>query len=245
MNTIYFLWKVWLRLKTLAQTTENDYAAEVSTAGRIKNNEDIARRIIAEGSDIKSDTILSILNQSDGIIRYYLQQGYSVATNCCKFTPRVSGSFTSSHTRFNRDIHKISVDITPSAEMCEALEQVGVSVLGVKDNSAYITLVTDASTGLADGIITANENIIIEGDNLKIMPQGEPGLGVSFIDRAGDVYAVVAPLKQNNPRKITARVPDLSPGEYILRITTRFSGSPALLREPYMIEYDRALIVLP
>ncbi len=244
MNTIYFLWKVWLRLKTLVQTTENDYTAEVSTAGRIKNNEDIARRIIAEGSDIKYNTILSILNQSDGIIRYYLQQGYSVLTNCCKFTPRVNGSFTSSHTRFNRDIHKISVDITPSAEMCEALEQVGVSVLGVKNGNACISLVTDVSTGLADGIITANQDILIKGNGLKIIPEEESGLGVYLIDQAGDVHPVTTPLKQNDSKTVIARVPDLLPGNYTLRITTRFTGSPALLKEPHTIEYEKLLMVI-
>jgi hypothetical protein len=68
--------------------------------------------------------------------------------------------------------------------MRAALKEVGVEVLGVKDGGAYIGLVTDTATGLTDGTITPGDDILIEGDKLRIAPDDD-GLGVFFIDAAG------------------------------------------------------------
>ena len=69
MSAFTKFWKVWLNLNLLTQDVENDYTAEVSTVGKTSRNEDIAKRIVEEGSEIKYDTLLSIINQHDRIIR--------------------------------------------------------------------------------------------------------------------------------------------------------------------------------
>ena len=61
-------WKVWLRLNLLTKDVDNDYTAEVSTMKNSLRNEDIAQRIVNEGSEYKYDTLLSIINQHDRII---------------------------------------------------------------------------------------------------------------------------------------------------------------------------------
>lgn len=90
MSTNNFFWKIWLRLNLLTQDIDNDYTAEVSTIGNTKRNDDIARAIVKEGSEIKYDTLLSILNQRDRIVRQMVQEGNSVLDGCCHITPRVS-----------------------------------------------------------------------------------------------------------------------------------------------------------
>ena len=95
MAVYEFFWKIWLRLNLLTKDVDNDYTAEVSTMKNTFRNEDIARAIVVEGSEIKFDTMLSIINQHDRIIREKVQQGYSVLTETCQFTPRVSGSWLS------------------------------------------------------------------------------------------------------------------------------------------------------
>ena len=52
-----------MNLNLLTQDIENDYTTEVSTVGKTSRNEDIAKRIVEEGSEIKYDTLLSIINQ--------------------------------------------------------------------------------------------------------------------------------------------------------------------------------------
>ena len=72
-------WKVWLTPNLLTKDVDNDYIAEVSTSKHTLRNEDIAQRIVAEGSEIKYDTLLSIINQHDRIIREAVCDGYARA----------------------------------------------------------------------------------------------------------------------------------------------------------------------
>lgn len=237
-------WKVWLRENLLTKDVDNDYIAEVSTEKNTLRNEDIARMIVEEGSEIKYDTLLSVINQHDRIIRTALQRGYSVQTQTCRFTPRVSGTWIGTSAQFDPTVHKVTLDITPSAEMRDALADVGVEVLTVKDSGAVIGLVTDTATGLTDGTITAGDDILIEGTKIKVSPLDEEGIGVFFVSAEGVATKVTRRLTQNDPSKVIARVPaGLAAGEYRLRIVTRFTMGTVLLTAQRTIEYDRLLKV--
>lgn len=238
-----YLWKVWLRLNQLTKDVDNDYIAEVSTVNNTRRNEDIARRIVEDGSEIKYDTILSILNRADEVVRNYLQQGEGVLTGNCHLSPRVLGSWLGANAKFEKGVHKVTLDITASSAMREALSEVGVEVLGVKDSGAFIGLVTDTATGLTDGSITASDDVLIEGNKIKIVPEGEDALGVFFVNSAGEATAVTRRLTQNEPKALIARVPNLPAGKYTLRIVTRFSNSSTLLKEPRIIEYEKLLSI--
>jgi hypothetical protein len=243
MSVIKFIWKVWLRLNPLTKDVDNDYTAEVSTTGNTKRNEDIARTIIDEGSEIKYDTLVNILNRRDRIERNMLQQGSSVQSGNVRLSPRVNGSWQGRNARYDALVNRLSIDAVITADMREALKEVSVEVLGVKDGVAYIGMVTDTVTGLTDGTVTPNDDILIEGDRLKVAPEGEDGTGVFFADSAGQQYPVTRRLTQNDPKKILARVPQLPVGEYTLRIVTRYSTGSTLLNEPRVIEYDKLLII--
>lgn len=80
-------WKVWLRLNLLTADVDNDYIAEVSTTKTTLHYEELARRIVAEGSEIKYDTLLSILSQRDRIVRQALQEGLQRARRCVSVHP--------------------------------------------------------------------------------------------------------------------------------------------------------------
>ncbi len=244
MAAIKFFWKVWLRPNLLTKEVDNDYIAEVSTVNNTRHNEDIARRIIDKGSEIKYDTLLSILNQSDGIIREMLQNGESVQTGYCHISPRITGVWIGSNATFDPAVHKIGLDMTPTAEMRNALTEIGAEVLGVKESGAFIGLVTDTATGLTNGTITAGDDIRIEGDKLKVAPDGEEGVGVFFVNAAGTATPVTRRLTQNDPKTLLARVPDLAAGSYTLRVVTKFSNSAVMLKEPRSIEYEKTLTVL-
>lgn len=204
-------------------------------------NEDLAKRIVAEGSEIKYDTLVSVLNQCDRIIKNALCDGFSVNTGVCRFAPRVSGSWIGENARFDPAIHRVTLDIIPSAEMRAALEQVGVEVLTVKESGAFIGLVTDALTGNTDETVSIDEDIVIEGDKIKVAGTDE-SVGVYFVDNKGVATKVLRRLTVNEPKKIIARVPgSLTSGDYTLRVVTQFSNSAVLLKEPRTIEYSRPL----
>jgi hypothetical protein len=155
----------------------------------------------------------------------------------------VSGNWIGASTAFDPAAHKITCDMTPSTELRANLEEVGVEVLGIKESGAFIGLVTDAATGKTDGTITAGDDIIIEGDKIRVAPDGEAGLGVFFVSADGTETAVTHRLMQNDPKKVVARVPALAAGMYTLKIVTQFSNSAILLKQPRTIEYAQMLTV--
>jgi hypothetical protein len=128
--------------------------------------------------------------------------------------------------------------------MRAAFREIGVDVLGMKPGGAFIGLVTDTTTGLADGTMTSGDDILIEGARLRIAPDDDEALGVFFVNCDDEtVTRVSRRLTKNNPKSILARVPELPAGQYTLRVVTRFSTSSVLLKEPRVIEYDRPLVV--
>ena len=241
-------WKVWLKPNLLTKDVDNDYIAEVSTSKQTLRNEDIAQRIVDEGSEIKYDTLLSIINQHDRIIREAVCDGYSVLTGTCQFSPRVTGNWLGKSANFDPSTNKLTLDMVLSKEMRDALSTVGVEVLGVKEGGgAEIGLVTNTLDGNTDGYINPGEDILIEGTKIKIVGDEEM-CGVFFVLRGAEtetIRKVDRRLTQNLPSSIIARVPaDLEPGEYTLRIVTQFTNSGStLLKEPRTIEYDMPLMI--
>jgi hypothetical protein len=247
-TNINFFWKVWLRLNPLTEKEDNDYIAEVSTTGRTLRNEEIARLIVEERSEIKFDTLVSILNQSDRIKRERLAEGNSVLDGVCHFTPRVLGKWVGSSAKYDPAVHKLTLDAVPSAEMHKVLEQVEIELLGVKDTAGHIGLVTDVSTGKTDGSITPDEDILIEGDKIKVFPEEEIALGVFFVPvGSGLTVKVLHKLSHNSAAHITARVPDELDydTEYTLKIVTRYSNGKEPLKEPRTIIYEKTLRTIP
>ena len=227
-------WKVWLTPNLLTKDIDNDYIAEVSTSKQTLRNEDIAQRIVDEGSEIR-------------IIREAVCDGYSVLTGVGQYSPRVTGSWIGKSANFDPETNKLTLDMVLSKEMRDALSTVGVEVLGVKEGGgAAIGLVTDTLTEATDGTITPGEDILIEGAKIKIA--GDPDLcGVYFIPRDAPeetIYKVERRLTQNDPSRIIARVPaTLAPGAYTLRIVTQYSNASTLLKEPRTMEYESPLVV--
>ncbi|MDR2150304.1 MAG: DUF4469 domain-containing protein [Spirochaetaceae bacterium] len=238
------VWKVWLRRNLLTKEVENDFIAEVSTAGSTLHNDDIGARIVAGRSELRLETILSILQARDEIVREALAQGSAVQDGCVRIAPRVSGSWVGISHSFDPAIHKLTIEVTPSTEMRSTLETVGVEVLGEKDSGAFIGLITDITTGKTDGTITPDEDLVITGDKLKIIPEDEAGLGIFFVDATGVDHPVTHRLTENMPKKVICRVPPLTSGTYTLKIVTRFSTTYHVLNEPRIITYEFPLVVV-
>ena len=162
MAVLNYIWKVWLRLNILTKDKDNDYIAEVSTVGNTARNEDVVQAIINEGSEIKADTLLSILNQGDRIKRTFIAEGRSVQDGVSHIAPRVPGPWFGANAKFDPELNSISVDMIAAPELREVLKLVKVESLGVKNSGAYIGRVIDATTGEMDGTVTADEDFIIE-----------------------------------------------------------------------------------
>ncbi|MDR1645941.1 MAG: DUF4469 domain-containing protein [Tannerellaceae bacterium] len=245
-----FLWKLWLRLNLMTLEVDDDYYAEVSTAGHTLRNEDIARRIVDEGSEIKYNTLFSIINQVDLIKREALLSGTSVQDGIAHFMPRVTGNWPGGIQHFDPANHRITLSITPVAELSKALaEEVEIEVLGIRDSGAYIGLVTDLSTGLADGTIVRGTNFAIEGIKVKIEPDDgkDETLGIFLIpEKTTDpTVHITSRLVENRAAKVVALLPaGMKEGKYNLRIVTRYSNGKTLLKEARTLDYPKPLNVV-
>ena len=152
------------------------------------------------------------------------------------------GAIENSDAQFDPAIHKLTFDIVPTKKLRDALKNVKVINMGTKADVARIRLVTDTLTGLFDGSITASEDIMITGNNIKITGD-EAVVGVFFVAGDGTTTKVTRRLTQNDPSKVIARVPALANGSYTLRIVTQFSQSSTTLKEARTLEYPTKLVV--
>ncbi|MDR1646230.1 MAG: DUF4469 domain-containing protein [Tannerellaceae bacterium] len=236
-----FFWKVWLRVNPLASSDDKSYVAEVSTEGRTLHNSDIARMIVDAGSEIKYETLLAVINETDLLRSEKLCEGYCIQTLICRLAPQVLGAWPHATTTYDPEAHKVTLGVRLTAQMRDRLRNVRVEVLGLRPGDAFIGRVTDVSTGLIDGTISPEGSLIIEGRRIKVTPSGEAGLGV-FLTDGLTVYPLPASAI-NYPKKIVTVLPSLPPGSYSLYILTRFVDALTLLNEPRRIDYNGTLTV--
>jgi hypothetical protein len=239
-----YIWKVWLRRNLLTKDADNDYIAEVDTTGKTLHNADIAQIIKDEGSELQFETILDILNRGDRVRRERLLQRDCIQTGITHIAPRVLGNWFGSTANYDPEIHKLTFDMTSSAELAAALNNVGVEVLGVKDSGARIGLITDVTTGKTDGTITVGGDLLVDGIKIKVFPEEEEGNGVFFAGDGVDI-PVTQRFSRNDPKRLTIRIPELSPGQYRLKIVTRYSNGTTLLKKCRTIESEQILTVNP
>jgi hypothetical protein len=240
-----FFWKAWLRPNLLTKEVDNDYIAEVSTVGNTLRNEQIAKLIVKERSELRYDTILSILNERDAVVRDAVLNGSSFQDGNIHIAPRITGNWIGSDPIFDPKQNRIIISSTMTSDMRKALEDVGVELLGKKsDGGAIIGLVTDVLTGNKDGVISVGGDVIITGSKIKVDPidEEEPELGVFFVDIYGTEIPLDYPLTENTPKKIVCRLPyQVTDGTYTLKIVTRYTSSATLLKAPRTILYELPL----
>ena len=224
------IWEVYLRPNTLTKDNDRDCIADVHAHAATQRNEDIAEIITKERSEFRKETIMSILNMRDKAVKDLIEQGLSFMDGLVQISPRVSGVWETENSAYDEKIHKRTVDLIPTADLRTALEAIGVKVLGSKEESARITEITDTATGLKDGTLTIGDDIIIEGDKLRV-DETDEAQGVFFKAANGTEYKTNRRLSVNKPGQIIARVPKEVPeGEVSVMVRTKYSGSSAPLK---------------
>ena len=224
------IWEVYLRPNTLTKDNDRDCIADVHAHAATQRNEDIAEIITKERSEFRKETIMNILNMRDKAVKDLIEQGLSFMDGLVQISPRVSGVWETENSSYDEKIHKRTVDLIPTADLRTALDAIGVKVMGTKEESARITEITDTATGLKDGTLTIGDDIIIEGDKLKI-DETDAAQGVFFKAANGTEYKADRRLSVNKPGQIIARVPKEVPeGEVSVMVRTKYSGSTAPLK---------------
>ena len=225
------VWEVYLRPNTLTKDNDRDCIADVYQHAETQRNKDIADIIVKERTEFRPETIMNILTMRDKVVTQLLEEGLSVMDGVVQITPRVSGVWETEGAEYDEKIHKRTVDIVPTADLRDVLDAISVKVLGAKEATARITSITDTATGLKDGTITIGDDIIIEGDKLKI-DEKDAAQGVFFKAANGIEYKTTRRLSVNKPSQIIARVPKEVPaGAVTVIVRTKYSSTAKPLKE--------------
>ena len=232
-----FVWEVHLRPNTLTKDNDRDCIADVYAHAQTQRTEDIADVITKERTEFRRETILNILAMRDKAVKDFIQDGLSFMDGLVQISPRVSGVWETENSAYDDKVHKRTVDLIPTADLRTALDVIGVKVLGAKESSARITEITDTATGLKDGTLTIGDDIIIEGDKLKI-DETDAAQGVFFKAANGTEYKTTRRLSVNLPSQIIARVPKEVPaGAVTVIVRTKYTKGTATLKEIREIVY--------
>ena len=232
------VWNVYLRPNTLTKDNDRDCIADVYSHSPTQRNEDIAALITKERSEFRPETILNILNMRDKAVLDFIRDGLSFMDGVAQISPRVSGVWETENSQYDEKIHKRTVDMVSTVELRNALDDITVKVLGAKETSAKIAAITDTATGLTDGTITIGDDILIEGEKLKI-DEKDTEQGVFFLASDGGEYKTERRLSVNKPTQIIARVPKNIPeGKVQIVIRNKFTSGGKHLKELRELVYN-------
>lgn len=223
-----------------------DYTGKVKLNGTWHNHH-IAKQIVAQRSEYRYDTILSILNMADDIKRTGIATGHSIIDGVSQMRPAVNGVFKGKGGQFDPALQSKCVIMTPAPEMRKAMEVSKVAVLGVAPTGPVINSVEDVYTGAEDSMMTPGRNLRIYGQRLRIAGDDGAVVGVWFVqadDENARTQVAARDLVDNNPTQLTIIVPALPAGNYYLEVVTQSSvNSKTLTKEPRAYRFELILTV--
>jgi len=224
-----------------------DYVGRVETERTLGMRDVCESSVLRGGADINSSAMFHAGELLFKEMAYLLCDGFSVNFGYFHISLKIRGVFDSPTDTFDPKRHSLMFQMTPGELLRRELPSIQKKMMGVKKDAIYIALVTDTATGLEDGTITPNEDILIQGTRIRIAPDdgSDTQVGIFFIASDSTITPVSRRLTQNDPSKVIARVPALAPGNYTLRIVTKAAlNRNALLKKSVSTEYDKPLIVV-
>lgn len=85
---------------------ENKFVALISDS-QTKTMDDIIDHMVSEGTGMTRPQTLAYFEKLKEVIRFYLEQGYSVNTPLVRFRPSIRGAFRDESDRFDPERHKL------------------------------------------------------------------------------------------------------------------------------------------
>jgi len=206
-----------------------DFAALVQTTASA-DLEQIAERMIAQGSTSTKADILAVLEDSVKACEGLLLEGWRVNLDgLCQLFPRVQGIFDSAMDRFDRSRHRVDIGANPGPRVREtvrqqaAVEKVEKPVIAPNPIEFH-----DLGSGTMNSAVTPGNIGTIDGYRLKF-DRAQAFEGVYFIRVDGLGEMKPGFIQKNKPSQLVFLNPKILPaGEYFLEVRARLHGGDEL-----------------
>lgn len=232
-----------VELFDLAITEQKDdrFGRKITIAS--ENLDSLVRIAAARRTDLNPETIRTAFILLKDIALERLLAGASVTFGLGHFNLGVEGVFIGDNAQWDGSKNRVSIIVTPTAELRGAARAVKVNVRGMAATGTLINSVTDVSSGEENTRLTPGGAVNITGSKLKVAGDN-PACGITLTNEDDGTATVIPPnaIAVNNPSKITFVVPaSLPAGNYKLSIATQFTGGSTPLKEPRSYTFDYTL----
>lgn len=227
----------------LTERKDDRFGRVVTT--RTLNEDDLVKIAINRRTDLSSTTLKAALDILKQIAVEQIANGASVRFGLGYFNLTVNGVFIGDNARWDSTIHKLNVNVTPVAELREAVQGTTVEVRGLSASGLAINSLIDVTSGEENTRITPGGGVNLTGTRMRIEGEGK-GVGITLINQ-GNGENIAIPMNSvltNDPSKISFVAPaNLPAGDYKLSLTTQYSSSNIKLKEPRTFTFDYILNV--
>jgi hypothetical protein len=215
-----------------------DYTAQTSGSDTYDKAKFI-KRLLGKGSLVTETDALAVLNAIESTVADIISEGSTINLPLFNTSFSISGVFDGAHDSFDNNRHKLNINITKGTLLRNLEKSIICEKAGPTGPVPRIQEVKDSLSGRLNEMLTPGGVVEIYGYNLKI--QGEtPPCGLWFIKEDDNSSFQAQVLITNKPSVVIGVIPDLLPGNYRVKIVTRFSGGREL-KEPKSLIYPLPL----
>ena len=205
------------------------------------DQEAVIDRILKRGTLLTRTNIIAVLNAYNETVVDLHLQGYSVTLPLFNTSFSISGVFDSQLDAFDGNRHKLNVNLSKGLMLRNAERSVKFEKTNTPAALPLIHEIKDSVSESVNEKLTANGVVEVRGYHIKI--EGFENLcGLWFISETGETIKAKV-IVENKPSKIIAMIPNLTPGNYHVKIVTQFAGGGVLLKTPKEFIFPKNMIV--
>jgi hypothetical protein len=212
---------------------------------RSVEEEELIDIAVERRTDLNRNTIRASLDIVKEVAKEAIANGNSVHFGLGYFELTVNGVFIGDSPKWDPEKHSLRVNIKPCLELRNMLKEIEVDVRGMAQSGMFINSVKDVTSDEENSRLTPGGAVNIFGAKIRIAGDN-PENGIRLIEQNSGTVVDIAPntVAINDPARVTFVVPaNLPTGDYKLSITTQFSHSTVLLKEPRTYVFRHELIV--
>ncbi len=225
--------------KNLLTKDSYNFVAKVHPAGSC-DKEAIITEMLRHGTLLTKTDILAVLNGFEETILDIIDSGRTVNTPLFKTSFSISGVFDGPDDNFERNRHKIKVNLTNGIRLRDSVTKVDLEKTKTRITSPQIYEVKDIISGKVNKQLTPGGIVELFGHNIRISGNNTD-CGLWFIPDSGE--AIKAQIfAQNKPSKLIAMIPALTNGGYNLKVVTQFTVGH-IVKSSKTCLFDKSLLV--